>query len=902
MDNVIRNKGMCGACCVVAGLFSLLPGTSRGACDLVSTVGGDTQICDSGSSGPLTNPGGNNVLIFPAGGTGSIAGSVTFGPGDDRIDMNSGSIVGDFNQGAGTDQFRITQGTITGNVNQSFDPDNFFMSGGTMRSLTQGDGFDTFLMTGGTITNAFEDGDSARMTGGTIGRVDMKLDDNVFDMSGGTIVNNLVTGFGRDTIIVSGGVIGGAISVSGGNDSITLSGGEVRGGVRASFGDDAFVWRDGGFMRGSVLMADGNDSATLANLTETHLGSNPLLDGGAGIDALTFDGVSTAVPSRYANWETVNLNNGSQLDLAGNFVLGDSISGTGTFNVDERSVLNSTAGSIIPFTTGQLATLNNAGTVDMTTGSTSTTDTLTVRGNYVGNNARMLLQSVLAGDQAPSDKLVVSGGALSGTTQLSVTNLGGQGAFTAQDGIQVVQATDGAVSDNTAFSLNGSLSAGAYQYYLFKGGVQAGTENSWYLRSAVLSLPLPPVAAPPVVPVAPPAAPPAEPPVTPPVTAPDVPAPPVTPPVTLPVTPPVTSPIIPPQPTAPAPTPLPVMPAAVAPVAAIGTPMLPTAIQGAAPVPLYREEVPDYSVVPPAVAALLNTTLGTFHDRQGDQSLLDETGAVPAAWGRMLSNDFKQSWSGTVDPELDASIKGYQIGHDLYAAQTDAGSNHRLGLFVAHSRMDGHVKGFAEGFEHSKTGKIKIEGDSVGAYWTLIGPSAGYIDAVIMGTRLDGYSRSNRGVRIDTRGDALSVSLEAGYPIALSPHWVIEPQAQFIHQRIDLNGQNDGIADVSFDSDAYNTGRIGARLKGSYVVQGVPVEPYVRTNLWRTFGGTDTVTFDHVTRVETDHQSTTADLGVGFIANVGDGVSVYASADYSSDVDDNDLNGVTANLGVRVSW
>jgi hypothetical protein len=31
-------------------------------------------------------------------------------------------------------------------------------------------------------------------------------------------------------------------------------------------------------------------------------------------------------------------------------------------------------------------------------------------------------------------------------------------------------------------------------------------------------------------------------------------------------------------------------------------------------------------------------------------------------------------------------------------------------------------------------------------------------------------------------------------------------------------------------------------------------------------------------------------------------VSVYASADYSSDVDDNDLNGVIANLGVRVSW
>jgi outer membrane autotransporter protein len=877
------------------------PSTSQSACNLVSTLGGDTQTCDSGSSGPLTNPGGNNVLIFPAGGTGAIVGSVTFGSGDDRIDMNSGSIVGDFNQGAGTDQFRITQGTITGDVNQSFDPDDFFMSGGTMRSLTQGDGFDTFLMTGGTITNAFEDGDSARMTGGTIGRVDLKLDDNLFDMSGGTIVNNLVAGFGKDTIIVSGGLIGGAISVSGGNDRITFSGGEVRGGVRASFGDDVFVWRDGGFMRGGVLMADGNDRASLADLTEVNLSSDPLLDGGPGIDALSFDAVSTAVPGRYLNWETVNLGNGSQLDLAGNFVLGDSATGTGVFNVDASSVVRSTAGSFSPFTGSQLATLNNAGTLDMTTSSTSATDTLTVRGNYVGNNGRLLLQSVLAGDESPSDKLVVSGGALSGTTQIDVTNLGGQGAFTPQNGIQVVEASDGAISDNTAFSLKGSLSAGAYQYYLFKGGVQAGTENNWYLRSAVLSLPLPPAvppASPPVAPpvtppVAPPVTPPVEPPVEPPVTPPDVPAPPVTPPVT-----PTPPPVPPQQPDAPTP----VVPAAVAPVAAIGTPALPAPVQGAAPLPLYRQEVPNYSVILPAVAVLLNTTLGTFHDRQGDQSLLDEHGAVPAGWGRILSNDFKQSWSGTVDPKLDASIKGYQIGHDVYAAQTNGGSNHRLGFFVAHSRMDGHVEGFADGFEQSKTGKVKLEGDSLAAYWTLVGPSAGYIDAVVMGTRLDGYSRSNRGVRIDTKGHALSLSLEAGYPITLSPHWVIEPQVQFIHQRIDLDGQNDGIADVSFDSDAYNTGRVGARLKGNYVVQGVPVEPYVRTNLWRTFGGNDSVTFDHVTRIESDHHSTTADLGVGFIAKVGDGVSVYASADYSSDVDDNDLNGVIANLGVRVSW
>ncbi|CAI8698750.1 hypothetical protein EMIT0196MI5_100014 [Pseudomonas sp. IT-196MI5] len=31
-------------------------------------------------------------------------------------------------------------------------------------------------------------------------------------------------------------------------------------------------------------------------------------------------------------------------------------------------------------------------------------------------------------------------------------------------------------------------------------------------------------------------------------------------------------------------------------------------------------------------------------------------------------------------------------------------------------------------------------------------------------------------------------------------------------------------------------------------------------------------------------------------------VSLYISADYSSDVDDNDLNGLIGSLGVRMRW
>ncbi len=91
-------------------------------------------------------------------------------------------------QSDGPDRFSISAGTVTGAVSQGNGIDDFVMTGGQIQSLAQGDGRDTSLMTAGTIVGAFEDGDVAKQTGGTIGRVDMKLDKNIYDMSGGTIL------------------------------------------------------------------------------------------------------------------------------------------------------------------------------------------------------------------------------------------------------------------------------------------------------------------------------------------------------------------------------------------------------------------------------------------------------------------------------------------------------------------------------------------------------------------------------------------------------------------------------------------------------------------------------------------------------------------------------------------
>jgi outer membrane autotransporter protein len=820
-----------------------------GTCSFSPTLGDDAFVCDSGTAPSLTDLQGNNGLTLPAGGSGTITGAVTFG--------------------AGVDQITIASGTIGGAVSQGNGIDDFVMTGGRIASLAQGDGRDTFRMIGGTIVGAFEDGDVAAMSGGTIGRVDMKLDNNIFDLSGGRINGNLVTGFGLDTITVTGGSIGGNISVSGGNDVVTVSGGSVGGNVLMSFGDDRFTWRDGGTIAGTIQMGDGTDSVLLSGLTESQLASSAGIDGSTGTDTLTFDHTSSRTGARYSNFEVVTLANGSTLQLGNRLVLGDSVTGTGSLSIDGTSVLSASQGSVGPFTAGQNVNVDNAGLIDLTSSGSSADDRLTLIGNYTGSNGQMRVQSVLQGDGAASDRLVVAQGTLSGSTAISVVNLNGSGALTTANGIEVVEASNGATSSNGAFSLASAVSAGAYQYYLFKGGVTAGSENSWYLRSSVVALPVAAAPSPPTVP--------------------GTPSTPTTPTLPTPPTPP-DEPSTPAEPVAQS-----------APIAAPGTPALPLAAPGQS-IALYRVEVPLYSVIPPAAALLAQTSLGTFHERQGSQRLLHEAGWVPAGWARVFGNSLRQSWAGDAAPRLNASIDGYQVGHDLYAHLNDNGYWQRAGVFVSHAHLSGDVKGFALGFAGTPAGRLRLDGDSLGAYWTLIGPQEQYLDLVLMGTRYDGRSRSERGLTLNLDGHAVSASAEVGYPLRVSDHWRVEPQAQLVAQRIDLDDSHDAVAQVAFDNPTTWRARLGARLLGDYRIRSMPVQPYLRTDLWRTSGGDNGVTYDHADTLHTRQRSTTLDLGGGVAVRLNNSTQLYLSAGYSRNLDSVAEESLQGTLGLRISW
>jgi outer membrane autotransporter protein len=508
---------------------------------------------------------------------------------------------------------------------------------------------------------------------------------------------------------------------------------------------------------------------------------------------------------------------------------------------------------------------------------------LVVTGNYVGQNARIALNTVVGPDNSASDRLVINGGNASGSSTLLITNIGGTGAATVADGIQVVQAANGATSALGAFSLPASIKAGAYSYYLAKGGVTAGTSESWYLRNTVAPAPVVPPTQP---------------------TTPSGPTTPGTPAGTSPGTPAGTSPGAPTgtSPSSPTGT-SPENVADTGPIAAAGSPPLPASPPpGSAPIPLYRPEVALYAAIPMVARQIGIQQIDNFHDRQGDQSLLTETGALPAAWGRVWGGHSVSSQDGAANPEFDGSIFGAQVGHDLYSDGSASGHRNHYGLFVGFAREVGDVDGFALGFPNVDVGHLAVNAYSLGGYWTHVGPSGWYTDAVLMGSSITVDPLSSQATGAGTHGTAVTGSVEGGFPIALGGAFVIEPQAQIIWQNLSLNDFNDGVSSVSFNNGNTYTGRVGVRVQRTFSSAGMTWQPYARVSVLRAFGEGDSTTFGGTTVIPGGVAQTAGQLNVGLVAQVTRSGSAFVTASYLTNLGGSHQRTIGGNAGVRWKW
>lgn len=603
----------------------------------------------------------------------------------------------------------------------------------------------------------------------------------------GTVIGNLIFSGGNDILrLYTGSSVSGTIGGGGGVNQLTLNGAGVETQVSIISDFQTLAKQDAGtwILNGTV------NGLTTASVNQGTLAIGDAAHAGHNISA-TFNVANGATLGGYGQ-ATGIVNNSGTISVA-NAIGAFSGNANGNFTVS--------------------GTLNNAGLVQI--GGVGVGNTLTVTGvGYIGQNGTIAINTQLGTDGSASDRLIIDGVIASGTSGLQVTNVGGAGTTTTSNGILVVSAINGGTTSSNAFSLTSPVSAGAYSYALFKGGVTAGVSENWYLRSSLLSV---------------------------------------------------------------------------------------NAAGEVTATPLYRAEAPIYAELPSVTRKLGFDQLSTFHERQGEQSLLTENGNPTATWARTWGERASLEQDGVVKPKFDGSMTGMQIGRDFYANTTNSGVDNHVGMFAGYARAQGKVKGFAQGIDMS-VGRLSTDAYSVGGYWSRIGTAGWYTDAVVMGSYLSADTHSINSVHAKVHGTALLASMEAGLPIAINDTVSIEPQAQLVWQRAHFSDLNDGVSSVSFNNANSVVARLGVRLQSKFKSATVAWSPYLRANVLRTTTGNDEAVFDKTSAISTNVNETTGQIGAGIVGILNNTSSVYANTTYAVNLSTNHSSTLGANIGVRWVW
>ncbi|EGC7112910.1 autotransporter outer membrane beta-barrel domain-containing protein [Salmonella enterica] len=519
----------------------------------------------------------------------------------------------------------------------------------------------------------------------------------------------------------------------------------------------------------------------------------------------------------------------------------------------------------------------------MISGSDQPNNTLTIAGNYTGNDGHLYLNTQLGDDSSPTDKLIVTGDT-AGSTTLHITNVNGLGAQTV-NGIEVIEV--GGQSDGDFTLYKGHVDINAWTYTLKQDG------GDWYLRSESDDVPddggevTPPDDGGEVTPPDDGGE------VTPPddggeVTPPDDGGE-VTPPddggeVTPPdddgeVTPPddggdVTPPdddgdITPPD----------------------GGDVTPVT-------PQYRADIGVYLG---NQWMARNLQMQTLYDREGSQY----RSADGSVWMRFKAGKAEsQAVNGNVD--IDSDYSQFQLGGDILT-WSDGAQSVTVGLMGSYinANTDSTGNRGADGSQFSANGSV--DGYNLGLYATWFADAqshrGAYIDswyqygAYNNSVDNDGLSAS----RYDSAAHAVSLETGYRYDIALSNRNTVSltPQAQVTWQRYSADTViDDGGTRISGQNDDSWTTRLGVRVDGKLYKESGRIQPFMEVN-WLHASDNTSATFGD-TKVSQDLPNDRVEVKVGIQANVSERLSVYAQA--AGQKGKNDYGDASFSLNMRYNW
>ncbi|MBB5212995.1 autotransporter outer membrane beta-barrel domain-containing protein [Microbulbifer hydrolyticus] len=613
-----------------------------------------------------------------------------------------------------------------------------------------------------------------------------------------------------------------------------------------------------------VALGSSDDHFTLSSGSPTgrsldaNLGTT--LDGGGGNDTLVIQGLSLENPSRLRHWETISLEQATRLTLDTNLTLGDAGHLPGRLEVDSESSLllpHYSAGIIT--SGGQALTLVNRGTIDMRG---RTANQLLLRGDYIGHTgSAMYLDLVAGGDDSLADRVIIDGGHASGSTQLYFNRLAGSGASTA-DGILVVEARNGGSTSSGAFYMPQSISAGPYEYYLFRGNGDSQDDNNWYLRSTLQPGDRPAI-------------------------RPDSGAHPIDSQSIAAFTSTESAPSV--------------ITDADTDTEGAATLLAPAPAAGNTPVPIYRPEIPLYAQAKSLARLTSLQEIGSYHKRRGEQrSWFD---GINDDWMRVHHMRADYNWSGDISNRFDGSITGVQVGTNLWSGPTCTGGARESGIFVGSTRASGDVSGFARGFSDYSSGQNQLTSYHVGYYFNDYRPDMGYFDITAKVAYLKLESRSSRGIGDTITGPQLTVSVEKGITWQASERINIEPQLQAVVNYSNLSAYYDDISWVEPDMTPEANFRAGLR---AYNTDGRWLDGNLRMylfgNVWHTLSGNDQLLFDLNVQLNLERQATWGEFGGGVVLLEHKFGSAFLNLGYQRSLDKLNWSGGNASLGFNWAW
>lgn len=301
------------------------------------------------------------------------------------------------------------------------------------------------------------------------------------------------------------------------------------------------------------------------------------------------------------------------------------------------------------------------------------------------------------------------------------------------------------------------------------------------------------------------------------------------------------------------------------------------------------------------------TILDTLHERVGDEEQLrdgpTEPGAVRAVWGRFITRHGHTDGGslgiyGTDGPTYSSNIDALQVGSDLYRSDSDSGRRDHAGVMATYGVLDVNVDhNLLEQRLHA--GTMKSHNYSIGGYWTHFEPDGAYLDAVAQYTWSHYRMTSVDFDLAHTRGTALALSAEGGYPFALDERWRLEPQAQLTYQAIHIDNYDDPASEIRYPSADSLVGRLGARLarQGRY-------EGWLRFNLLHEFMGKLETQFssdDGFVPFRASPPDTWWQVGGGFSFLLKDRLTPFAALRYERTFKGNSYS-YSGRFGLRYNW